>query len=47
LRQTEGTQFFMRQGGVFSRQMRGGGQFREKRAAMILRKIFRQFAIAR
>jgi hypothetical protein len=32
LRQTEGKQFLMRQGGVFSRRMRGGEQFREKRA---------------
>jgi hypothetical protein len=32
LRQTEGTQFFMRQDEVFSRRIRGGEQFREKRA---------------
>jgi hypothetical protein len=47
LRQTEGTQFFLRQGEVFSRRMRGDEQYRENAAAMILRKIFRQFAIAR
>jgi hypothetical protein len=46
LRQTEGTQFFLRQGGIFSLRVRGGGPFREKRAAMILRKIFRRFATA-
>jgi hypothetical protein len=31
----------------FWRLMRGGEQFRENAAAMISRKIFRQFAIAR
>jgi hypothetical protein len=32
MRQTEGTQFFLRQGEVFSRRMRGRAHFREKRA---------------
>jgi hypothetical protein len=39
--------FFLRQGRVFSRRVRGGERFRKNPRAMILRKILRKFAIAR